>query len=81
MLVKKYLNGEVCEIFGNFFEIRTHGKTTRNNGFLLQVPKVRLQLTKPCLRSVDVKFYNSLPIEHRQVECTEGFRNLLTKYF
>ena len=81
LLVKKCLNGKVCEIFDNFFEIRTHEKTTRDNGFLLQVPKVRLQLSKSCFRSVGVKFYNSLPIEHRQVECTRNFRDLVTKYF
>ena len=49
MLVKKCLNGEVCEIIDNFFALGTDTKTTRNNGFLLQVPKVRLQLTKSCL--------------------------------
>ena len=80
MLVKKCLNGEVCEIFDNFFEIRTHEKSTRNNGFLLQVPKVRLQLTKSCFRLKGVKFYNSLPVKHPQPECTGDFRNLLT-YF
>ena len=64
MLVKKCPNGEVCEIFDNFFETGTHKKTTRNNGFLLQVPK----LTKSCFRAMGVKFYNSLPIEHRQAE-------------
>ena len=37
---------EVCEIFDNLFEIRTHKKSTRNNGFLLQVPEVHIQLTK-----------------------------------
>ena len=52
MSLKKCLNGEVCEIFDNFFEIRTHEKTARSNGFLLQVPKVRLQFIKSCFRSM-----------------------------
>ena len=26
---------EVCEIFDNFFEVRTHEKFMKNNGFLL----------------------------------------------
>ena len=68
MLVKKCSNGEVFEIFDSFFEIGTHKKTARNNGFSFQVPKMRLQLTKSCFRSMGVKFYNSLPIEHRQAE-------------
>ena len=62
MSLKKCLNGEVCEIFDNFFQIRTHEKTARSNGFLLQVPKVRLQFIKSCFRSMGVKFYNSLLI-------------------
>ena len=81
ILVKKYLNSEFCEPFDNFFEIRRHKKSTRNNGFLLQVPKVRLQLTMSCFRSMGVKFYNNLPMEHRQVESTKDFRTLVTNYF
>ena len=29
----------ICEIIDNFFEIRTHEKTTRNKGFLLRLPR------------------------------------------
>ena len=35
MLVKKCLNKGVREIFDPFLEIKTHEKSTRNNGFLL----------------------------------------------
>ena len=81
MLVNKCLNKGVREIFDHFLEIKTYEKSTRNNGFLLQVHKVHLQLTKSCFRSMGVKFYNSLPIEHRQAECIGDFRDLLTNYF
>ena len=81
MLVNKCLNKGVREIFDHFLEIKTHEKSTRNNGFLLQVPKVPHQLTKSCFHSMGVKFYNSLPIEHRQAECIGDFRDLLTNYF
>ena len=40
ILVKKCLNNEVCENFVTFFTIRNHEVNTRNNGFLLQVPRV-----------------------------------------
>ena len=58
-------------------------KATRNNGFLLQVPKVRLQLTKSCFRSMVVKFYNSLTAEHNQAKCTcdSGLSGLDNKVF
>ena len=38
ILVKKCLNSGFCEPYDNFFEIKRHKKSTRNNGFLLQVP-------------------------------------------
>ena len=80
-LVKKFLNAKVCETFDNSFEIKTHIKSTRNNGFLLQIHKVHLQLTKSCFHSMGVNFYNSLPIEHRQAECTGDIRSFLKSIF
>ena len=80
-LVKKFLNAKVCETFDDSFEIRTHKKSTRNNGFLLQIHKVHLQLTKSCFHSMGVNFYNSLPIEHRQAECTGDIRGFLKSIF
>ena len=77
----KCLNGEICEMFDNSSETRTHEKTTRNNGFLWQVREVRLQLAKSCFRSMSVRFYNSLPTEHHQAKCTGYLRDLITKYF
>jgi hypothetical protein len=81
ILVKKCLNNEVCESFLTFFTIRNHEINTRNNGFLLQVPRVRLQLAKFGFRSMGVKIYNKLPIEHRQTESSTTFRKLVTDYF
>ena len=60
--MKKCLNGELSENFENFFDIRNHERTTRNHGFLLQIPKVKLQLAKSGFRSMGVKIYNDLPI-------------------
>ena len=81
MLVKKCLNNELCNNFEGFFEIRHHQRSTRNNGFLLQVPKVKLQLAKSGFRSMGVKIYNDLPIEYRQVDSLFTFGKLVTEYF
>ena len=81
LLVKKILKAKVCETFNNSFEIRTHNKFTRNNGFLFQIHKIHLQLTKSCFHSMGVKFYNSLPIEHRQAECTGDIKGFLKSIF
>ena len=53
MLVKKCLKGEVCEIFDNLFELRTHEKLRE---IMVSCCKFRLWLTKCCFRSVVVKF-------------------------
>jgi len=43
-LVRKCMEGNVCENFVNYFEINEHNKNTRNKNILLTVPKIRLEL-------------------------------------
>ena len=59
--------------FKNYFEIRTPFAATRNNGYLLQIPKVKLQVRKGFF-SMGVKNFNSLPIEIRQASSYLDFR-------
>ena len=45
-----------------------HEQYTRNNGFTLEVPEVKLQVAKSNFRSMGVKIYNDLPIQSRQTD-------------
>ena len=81
LLVKKCLNGMVCDEFKEYFKIKTHSKTTRNNGYMLCIPKVKLQFAKSGFFSMGVKIYNSLPVEIRQTDCLIDFRNKSREHF
>ena len=58
LLVRKSLNDDLCGKFKHFFKMRNHRHATRNNEFMLQTPKVKLQLTKSGFCSMGVKIYN-----------------------
>ena len=81
LLVRKCLDRQFCENFRNFFTVRVHEQNTRNNGFMLKVPKVKLQVAKPSFRSLGVKIYNDLPIQSRQTNSLLVFKEQIKKHF
>ncbi|XP_057292835.1 uncharacterized protein LOC130621549 isoform X2 [Hydractinia symbiolongicarpus] len=46
LFVKKCLDGNVCDNFQDYFTVKRHQRTTRNNGFLLFIPKVDWNLQR-----------------------------------
>ena len=68
LLVRKCLDRQFCESFQNFLTVRTHEQNTRNNGCMLEVLKVKLQVAKSRFRSIGVKIYNDLPMQSRQTD-------------
>ena len=46
VLVRKYIDGTTCSNFRNYFEIASHEKVTRNNGYILKLPKLRLEYAR-----------------------------------
>ena len=52
LLVRKYLDRQLCENFQNFFTIRAHEQNTRHNGFMPEVPNVKLQVAKSSFLSM-----------------------------
>ena len=74
-LVKKCLIGDVCENFNDYFVVNQHRQNTRNGGFLLKVPKVRLELGKTTFKFSGTKLYNDLPLRLRKLESYNVFCN------
>ena len=68
LLVRKCLDKQICENFPNFFTVRAHEQNTRQNGVMLEDPKVKLQVFKSSFRSMGVKIYNGLPIQSRKTD-------------
>ena len=80
-LVRKCLDRQLCENFQNFFTVRVHEQNTANNGFMLEVPKVRLQVAKSSFRSMGVRVYNDLAIQIRQTSSLLVFKEQIKKHF
>ena len=68
MIVRKCVDGDICENFLNYFELNNHQKVTQNNNYLLKVPKIKLEFAKHSFYFMGVQLYNSLPIEIRQTK-------------
>ena len=81
LLVRKCLDRQLCENFQNFFSVRAHEQSTRNNGFMLEVPKVKLQVAKFSFRSMGVNIYNNLPIQSRQTDSLLIFKERIKNHF
>ena len=81
LLVKKCLGGQLCENFQDFFTVRAHEQNTRNNGFMLEVPKVKLQVAKSSFRLMGVKIYKDLPIQSRQIDSLLIFKEHIRNHF
>ena len=73
--------GEVCDNMNGMFVVKQHGITTRNNGYKLEIPLVKLKLTKSLFRSMGVTIYNNLLIEHRKINSLLHLKKDITVYF
>ena len=81
LLVKKCLIGKTCENFHNYFTTTNHGRNTRNNGFMITQPMVKLECTKAVFFYFGPKLYNALPLDIRKCESFNQFRFLCNKHF
>ena len=74
MLVRKCVQKETCENFKNYFKIQSHDWVTRNNNYLLQIPKTKLKYAKNGFFSMNIKLYNVLPTKIQKIENFNAFR-------
>ena len=79
-LVKKCLDGKVCELFRDYFTLHHHEKLTRNNTHLLKIPRVKLEISKCGFYWMGVKLFNSLPLEIRKIESFSQFGCLVRNF-
>ena len=74
MLVRKYVQKGTCENFEDYFKIQSHDRVTRNNNYLLQIPKTKLKYAKNGFFSMGVTLYNELPTKTRKIENFNAFK-------
>ena len=80
-MVRNCLDGNVCSNFMNYFEINAHERSTRNSGYQLKLPKIRLEYSRRSFYNMGAKLYNDLPLNIRKEEDHKSFNKLLKGYF
>ena len=82
LLVKKCLEKQTnSQIFDNYFCMQSHGRTTRNNNTLIEIPLLKLEVAKQSFYVAGAKIFNSLPIEIRLTKDFKTFRSLIFDHF
>ena len=74
MLVRNCVQKKTCESFKDYFKIQSHDRVTRNNNYLLQIPRIKLKYAKNGFFSMGVTLYNELPTKARKIENFSAFR-------
>ena len=78
--VEKCLSVGVCSSFRNYFQKLEHKVSTRNNGKLLKIPKVKLEFARSGFFFMGARIFNSLPMEVR-ASLADDFRNKVKTHF
>ena len=81
LLVKSCLSKESNEEFNNYFKLFEHKYKTRNNSKSIKIPPVKLELAKQGFYFSGGVLYNSLPIEIRDTDGYEKFKELIKAHF
>ena len=80
-LVAKSLNDDSCSNFNGYFKVKRHLKATRNNGYLVELPKTRLELGKRSFKYSGAKIFNELPLDLRKNVFKRSFAQDLKEFF
>ena len=78
--VKTCISVGVCSSFRNYFQKLEHKVSTRNNGKLLKIPKVKLEFARSGFFFMGARIFNSLPMEVR-ASLADDFRNKVKTHF
>ena len=70
--VRKSMENDL-ECFSDYFEIINHTIKTRNNSYLLRIPRVKLESSKKTFFYTGAVFYNRLPLDIRKESMLENF--------
>ena len=79
--VRQCLDKQICTNFHEYFRLNEHNRNTRNMGFLVNIPKVKLEICQAIILFLRCQNYNDLPIEIRREQNYRKFLNLLNEHF
>ena len=75
--VHRYINNDVCENFENYSELNQSCINTRNNGIMIRIPRVRLEVARSLFYSQGAVTFNNLPREWRMEKNISKFKSYL----
>ena len=78
---EKMLGWNCLENFRNYFTLTANNIATRNNGYLVKLPNVKLAVAKKSFYFQGGKLYNNLPLEIRKMESFPMFCSSLREHF
>jgi hypothetical protein len=62
VLVKKTLDGDICDPFKNYFIIQQHKQNTRNNSLSLKIPSIKTEYARKGFYFMAAQIYNGFPL-------------------
>ena len=74
------MSNKVCKNFENYFEVIESKINTRNNGTLIRLPKVKLEVTRKSFFFQGGYEYNTLPREIRSEKNIKILKQKLGKF-
>ena len=81
LLVRKCIDGDVCDNFVEYFDEMNHSQNTRNNNISLRLPRVATEYAKKGFYYRGAKEYNNLPLKIRMEKSIAKFKLLLKEHF
>ena len=78
--VEKCLSVGMCSSFRNYFQKLEHKVSTRNNGKLLKIPKVKLEFARSGFFFMGARIFYSSPMEDC-ASLADDFRNKVKTHF
>ena len=79
--MKQCLQGNTIEQFQDYFKTSNHRYETRNNTKMLQLPVIKTEYARKSFYFTGASIYNKLPIELREIENIDKFKDSLNTIF
>ena len=77
----KCIDKDICDTFQGYFEINDHKMRTRNNQYLVKLPKIKTVYAQKSFRFMGAKIYNELPINLHKTESFNAYEQHLKQHF
>ena len=79
-LSQEVINEKICPPLNDLYELKVSKIITRNNGYMVKLPKTKLEYGRLSLKFMGAKIFNDLPLEIRKHCLVKSFKSSLKSY-